>query len=216
MIATASRFGFPRMSEVVPQTEVGEAQIDHFTITEDSHKLQMMRAMFDGDRYGYTPPGTYARLRVNGELMMTDTDMERATNSRFIRKAHGRVLIAGLGLGMIVHPIVAKDDVTEVVVIEKYKGVIDAVAGTMPDAKPVIIYHADIDSWLPTTERFDTIYFDIWPNRSTDNIEQINRLHRRFRKFLTSKETGWMGSWYHDELKAERDRDRRQSNRFRW
>ena len=45
------------------------------------------------------------------------------------------------------------------------------------------------------------LYFDVWPDRSLDNIGEINRLHRAFRKYRRSTE-----SFYHPELKAERDR----------
>ena len=53
-------------------------------------------------------------------------------------------------------------------------------------------------TWEPPTRHFDTIYFDIWPNISTDNLKGIHRLHRRFKPALRAK--GWMESWMREDL----------------
>jgi len=66
----------------------------------------------------YIRPGRYARLHVGHVLMMSDTDMERRSNVQVVQQARGHVLIAGLG--MILHPILAKPEVTRVTVVEKY------------------------------------------------------------------------------------------------
>ena len=50
----------------------------------------------------YIPPGRYTRLMLHGSVMMSDTPSERISNRFFVMNAHGRILIAGLGLGLIV------------------------------------------------------------------------------------------------------------------
>lgn len=198
---------FPRMADIVPKIEkvsTGDAVVSLTTFEIPKEPtVGMLMAAQDGDPYWHTREGSYAKLIVNGMIMMTDTDMERMTNVPFYNNARGRVLIAGLGIGMIVHAALLKDAVTEVVVIEKYPALIKAIRPTLPKVKgkKLMLVCADIDTWEPTAgEKFDTLYFDIWPDRSIRNLPHIDRLHARFRKYRAKG--GWMDSWYHRELKA--------------
>ena len=117
---------FPRMAEILPQGEWGGARVYHTTFDEQTARS----ASYVGGRYVSTPPGTYAALLVktdsgHSECMMGDLGYERATCLEVVRRAHGNVLIAGLGLGMILHPILDKSDVSRVTVVEKYQDVVD-------------------------------------------------------------------------------------------
>lgn len=213
------RLPFPEMHEILPEVETEEIRIKHYRVDDADSRFAMMRAMMNGDPFGGTDPArTYCRLGVKTEkgwvLMMSDTDLEHRTNARFLYNATGDVLIAGLGLGMIVHPLLEKPDIRSVTIIEKYQAVIDAVGHTLDDPR-VRIIHADIDTWTPDKATvYDTIYFDIWPTRSENNFPQINRLHRRFRKFLRDPKTSWIGSWWHAEAKMMRERERRANGRY--
>lgn len=190
---------FPRMIEVVPQGQYGIAAVEHFEVSEMASRFTAMRGADD-----YVPAEKYAKLRVNGCLMMTDTRMERRTNSEVVWKAKGNVLIAGLGLGMILHPILAKKEVESVTVIEKYADVIALIEPTVRHKKLSII-EADIYDWKPAKgTKFDTIYFDIWAEQSTDCLEDMRKLHCRFRPYKVTE--GWMQSWRRDELKAQKRR----------
>jgi len=205
---------FPNMADVVPEGTIGLAKITHFEVTEDAAKFTSLRAIVTGSRDAYVRPGRYAQLVVGNTLMMSDTSMERNSNYEVVRKAHGRVLIAGLGLGMILHPIAAKPEVTEVVVIEKYADVAVLVQPTLPAKVKVIV--ADIFDWKPAKgEKFNTVYFDIWPNISEDNLEDMAKLHRRFSHYLDrSAYSEWMDSWKRGELKSRRARNKRSGNRW--
>jgi predicted membrane-bound spermidine synthase len=167
------------MTGVIPEGEVGIAKAEHFDISEDQSRMSALR-----DGLPYVPAGRYARLLMKGEIMMSDTEMERRTNLEIVHRAHGRVLIAGLGLGVILVPILAKEGVTEVVVIERHQDMIDLIAPRFDDPKLRII-HADVNEWRQERdERFDIIYFDIWPDISTANIPEMARLHRSFARWL--------------------------------
>ncbi|MCV5648158.1 hypothetical protein OFN55_36090, partial [Escherichia coli] len=76
------------------------------------------------------PPGRYRRLSNGWDVVMSNTPMEIRTCQDFIERATGRVLINGLGLGMVLHAILQKDDVTHVTVIEKEQDVINLVAAS--------------------------------------------------------------------------------------
>jgi spermidine synthase len=199
---------FPKMTEIVPPGASGEAKIEHFEVSKTASQLTAFRP---GE---YVQEGKYAKLVVHGQIMMSDTRMEHYTNYGAVSAARGHVFVAGLGLGMILHPMAAKKEVTKITVLEKYQGVIDLVGKTVP--KKVEIVCADVFDWKPEAgTKFDVVYFDIWPDISTDNLPEIGKLHRRFKKFLI--ECGWMDSWCRNQLKTRRRRElKEQRDLSRW
>ena len=202
---------FPKMVEILPEGTSGQVVVRHIEVTEQDSAFTRIRAIQHG-RDAYVPAGRYAHLMVGHTLMMSDTPMEQRTNSGIVRQAHGHVLIAGLGLGMIPHPIAAKANVTEITVIEKYADVIRLVGPTLPAKVRVI--EADIFTWKPEKgTRYDTLYWDIWPDITESNLDEMATLNRRFAR--CKAEDAWMGAWCQDELKAQRRRNRAQPQR-RW
>ena len=183
---------FPSMAKIVPEGQIGIAAVSHYEIS----KLDALRDSMHGM---YTEPKKIAILKVGGQVMMSDSTNEERSNRTAVWKAQGDMLIAGLGLGMILHPILANPKVTSVTVIEKYQDVIDLILPTIESPKLTVIC-ADIMDWKPAKgTRFDCIYFDIWADICTDNLKQINTLHQRFKGF--KKPEGWMTSWCVDELR---------------
>lgn len=189
--------------------EKGVAKITHYEFKEVNDPLFNLRVMRDGGSMFVMRDGTYVRLHVNGELMMSDTNMEKYSNSDFVYHAHGKILIAGLGLGLVLKNILDKEEVTEVIVIEKYQDVIDLVAPKFDSPKLKIIC-ADINEWKPAKgEKFNVIYFDIWPTICEDNLDEMKVLHNRFKFFVDRADTKcWMNSWLKDYLQALRRRNR--------
>jgi hypothetical protein len=187
------RLGFYLMADVLPQAERGQAQIEH----------KELRPTF---RFR-TKPGLYAGLKIDGRLWMSDTDDERDWNHEALTRARGNVLVAGLGLGMVVLPMLEKDTVATVTVIEQNQDVIDLVrphleAWVAPVAAAKLrILPGDIHTWRPATKgrQFDVVYFDIWADICTDNLRDIAALHKAFRPYL--RKGGWMDSWQRQELK---------------
>jgi spermidine synthase len=202
---------FRPMVEVLPPLSHGIAKVEHFEVSEAESRWSYMRR--DG-----VPAGKYARLYVGGTLMMSDTQMEHSTNYRVVRHATGDVLIAGLGLGMILLPIIAKSCVTSVTVVEKHLDVVEAVGRALfpvmgINACKLNICHGDIMDWRPAKGvKFDCIYFDIWPHKCTGNLPQMAKLHQAFKGRL--KGNRWMDSWCRDELKAFKRRE--DKDNWRW
>ena len=184
----------------------GIAKIQRIEIKDSRVSLQNLRAIMDGGRIFRVIDGHYIRLIVNKELVMSDTGMERLSNEKFIHSANGHVLIAGLGIGLIVYTIMHKECVKSITVIEKYQDVIDLVAPKFPTVK---IICADIFDWKPAKgEKFDTIYFDIWPHICTDSLADIKILHNKFKNSLNRANTDhYMNSWMKEYLILQRRRD---------
>lgn len=194
-------FGFVPMAPVIEPGEMGRARIDHFTITGNE---------FLGFRRGDSiTPGTYARLFVGGGVMMSDTQMEQSTNLEALMEARGDVLIAGLGIGMLLLPILRKPEVTSVTVVEIEPDVIGLVLPRLMRAEPrhidkLGVLQADARSWVPAQKgrKFDAIWLDVWGDCSTDELEDMRALRRRYRRWL--KPDGWLGSWWWDELRERK------------
>lgn len=184
--------------------EQGVACISGFEFKNSDNPLFNLRAVRDGGDMFRMTDGKYVRLHVDGELMMSDTRMERISNSHFVMYAHGRVFIAGLGVGLILHNLRSKVEsgqITEIVVMEKYQDVIDLVSPYYSDM-PIKYVLADVLEYEPTEEDvFDTIYFDIWATICEDNLMQIYDLEFRWGGHLTAgNDRAWMNSWMKEYL----------------
>jgi len=196
----------------IPEGQSGNVKIEHFEVTEEASSFSRMRSMFSSDRSEYVKEGKYARLIIDGSVVMSDTDMEKSSNTHVIQNAHGNVLIAGLGLGMIILPLLEKPEVKSITVIEINQDVINLVYPYLKSDKLTVI-NADIFEWKPEKMvKFDSIYFDIWTFISLDNLDEIKKLHNKFKNKLNRTDNNyWMDSWKYDELKYRRRQYNRQS-----
>jgi hypothetical protein len=182
--------------------EVRGAVIDHFDVKER-----------DITAIGYAlhgrpvPAGTYTRLVVDGQLWMTDTQAEiidhYAVMKRMQRAETKRVLINGLGIGMILHAALANPSLEHIDVVELDARIIELVGSQYTDPR-LTIHHDDAYTikWPPNT-RWDVAWHDIWPTICGDNAEGMARLNRRY-----SRRVGWQGCWCEDEIKRINRRDR--------
>lgn len=205
----------PSVAKYVMPGQKGSAKVEHFEVTKQDSDRTRLRASF-GHPNDFVEPGTYARLSVNGVLMMTDTQFEWRSNSFAVRQLKGDALIGGLGIGMVLIPVLQKPDVKSVTVVEKYQDVIDVVLpslqATLPEAAKLKVMCEDILTWKPpTTTKYDSAYFDIWPTVCEDNLEQMSKLKRVFTHRLNKGEglKPWMGCWEEETLRYRRDRERR-------
>lgn len=190
---------FTPITEVIRRPiKMGVAQIDHITLTQDRIFLDNLRAIRNGTPFMQVSPGKYCRLLIRGRLVMSDTQMERRTNGSFVLAAKGHVLLFGLGIGLVLPPVLKKPEVISVTVVEKEPDVIGLVANKHKHRKLTVV-QGDAETYEPT-QRFDTIYIDIWPELCTDSLEQMAALKKRYRKWLNRP--GWIACWSEPELRA--------------
>ncbi len=200
---------YENMVTVVPEGQMGPVQIQHFEVSEATAQMSAVRAMIQRNPQLMVDPGRYCKLLVNREVMMTDTNMERRSNSEVVFRARGDVLIAGLGIGLILMPILAKESVTSVTVIEKSPEVVALVEPHIrkasAQADKLKIVQGDVFEWVPARgQKWDVIYFDIWPDICTDNLQEMDALHKKYNRCKVRG--GWMNSWQREWLKMERRR----------
>ena len=193
---------------------LGIATLRSFSISNEESKVYNLKSLFNGNGgFDCVTAGQYVKLSVNNILMMSDTDMEKRTNYEFISNAKGDVMIAGLGIGLILHNLEKKvktGEVKSITVYEKYQDVIDLITPYYKHL-PITVKCEDILNYLPPKEEiYDTIYFDIWPTIDTNNLKDIRILHNRWK--FHKRQDGWMDSWVKQKLQNMK----REENRYYW
>lgn len=197
------------VKKYLPPIDGQRFKIEHFELSKERVEREKMQAMFSGS-YGEVyslKPGKYIKLidKEYHDIVMSDTPMELDTNREFVENAKGRILIGGLGLGLILLTVMKKPEVKEIVVVEKYQEVIDLVGKNLPLNKKVKLLLGDIMEY-PIEKGFDTIYFDIWNNICADNWDDMKVLRRKWCRSLN--EGGWIGSWRQDHCQRLSKEDR--------
>jgi hypothetical protein len=170
----------------------GPWRVGMVEVTDDSPTAAVAHAEGMPHRAGW-----YTELRhdLRG-LVMSDVPTEIAGALDFLDRAHGRVLIAGLGLGVVPAWLLRHADVERVDVVELDPHVIKVVAGDPePDwwqADPRLhLHHADAHTWTPPPGvRWHCAWFDIWDTISHHNLPSMRHLQRRYRSRV-----GWAMCW---------------------
>lgn len=192
------------MRVTVPEGQVGDVKVSRFEVSPSQSSMSFL-----GGRGRGTPSGTYTGLYRRGALWMSDTPDERRDHAVMLRRAEAiaaeRVLVNGLGIGMVLGALMAMESVRHVDVVEIDPDVIALVGPhyeAMAEAagKTVAIHEADAYTiqW-PSGTTWDCAWHDIWRDLCTDNLPQMAKLHRRY-----GRRVQWQGSWGHELLERHR------------
>ncbi len=106
----------------------------------------------------------------------------------------GHVLVAGLGLGLIVHALATNRSVTRITVVEREQDVIDLVAPLVP---PVEIVHGDFWEWDGPTP--DGVFFDLFVGNGRELVPDALRAYvQMFQWFsgATIRIHGFNNAWF--------------------
>lgn len=167
----------------LPDMSKGNVVIEHFDVKEMEDFRGMMRGR-------YVPGGTYCRLRIDGQLVMTDTPAEMDDHREAVSRANGSCLINGLGIGMVLKNILLKEEVTDVTVVEINQDLIDLVGPHYKDDRVKILCYDAYEYKPEKGKRYGMVWHDIWENICEDNLEGMKRLHRKYGRYCD-----WQGSW---------------------
>lgn len=186
---------YEAMTVDLPECEQDGLSVERFTIERND-----IRHLMYGSRA--TRPGTYTALKLNGRLWMSDTDAEKQDHMPAVRKMVSfqakRVIINGLGLGMVLKAALAMDHVEHVDVVEIDERVIRLVGEHYARDPRVKLHHADAyaqASLWPAGTRWDVGWSDIWPDICLDNMASITRLRRSY-----GRRTDWHDCWSREQL----------------
>lgn len=180
----------------IPDGKSGNWEISTFTV--EKNDLSQSISLW---KYGRSVPGgTYKRLvrkdeqyshRVNDTVVMSNTPDEIRDFIPFVNQAKGVILINGLGLGCLVKKLLEKDEVTELIVIEKSEDVINLVKPYFNDNRLTIINADAFEYTPPKGKKYDYIWHDIWDYICGDNLAEMNKLHKKY----YGKVNGFQDSW---------------------
>jgi hypothetical protein len=188
------------MTVTVPEGECDGLRVTRFEVTasDPSHWREA--------RIGReTRPGTYTKLTSRSApnrsiFWMSDTDAEKRDHLEpLFQIGHRsgqpvRVLINGLGLGMVLAGALTFEHVEHIDVVESDERVIKLVGPHYTSDPRVQIHLADAyqqaaNGWPPHTH-WDVIWDDIWPSLCVDNLQDMARLRRSY-----AKRCDWHGCW---------------------
>lgn len=191
----------------VPEGTAGDWKVERFTVHKADADFGRLRMVVTGVNR-YVPEGSYTCLRYNGSLVMSDTPDEISDHLDPIRKATGRCLVNGLGLGVVVQAMLNKDEVEHVTVIEAAPEVIKLVGPHYQErfGDRLTIVQADAYEWSPPKGvRYACVWHDIWNDLCTDNLPFMHKLHRKY-----GRRTAWQSSWGRELLEHRRRQDKQQ------
>lgn len=195
-----------RMTVDLPEMNIDGMRVERFEI--DDGLDNMMEALKFGRG---TTRGIYTKLIVDGRLWMSDTDAEKRDHMGVLfeiqQREAKRVLINGLGLGMVIRAALTFDHVEHVDVVELDARVAEYIGGHYAQDPRVHIHHADAylksRDW-PTGTTWDVAWSDIWPDLCTDNLGDMARLRRSY-----GRRTQWHECWGRELLLSRRRQERR-------
>jgi len=189
----------------IPEGELGPWKIERFTINRDS--FFSMRLDMEGRSPG---EGEFTRIMKDGALWMSDTRAEYRDHMfaiAEIRHRGGRILIHGLGIGMVLQAALLADTVTHVDVVEIDPDVIalvgphyEKMAAENGVELNIVCDDALTHKW-PTGSYWDVIWHDIWRDMTEDNLPDMHRLHRSF-----GRRCFWQGSWGRESIEYQKRR----------
>jgi hypothetical protein len=114
--------------------------------------------------------------------VMNDTIEELALHETFVRAASGKILITGLGLGLLPTALLLKPDVTRIDVVEIEPDVIALVGPHLQDDR-LHIHQGDAYTWLPPAgTQFDFAWHDLiyWDEPMSVAIRRLREHYRPY------------------------------------
>lgn len=156
------------------------------------------------NRYGqripvgrYTSLGCWTEATLHdhqGECVMNDTEPELRKHLNFVLRAHGRVLVSGLGLGCVIRGLLLNPRVESILLLERDRDVLKLVRPHMPQDPRLEILETDALEWAgKTCERFDCAWHDLWTERSGGE-PHLQVVHTQL-LCLLRRHCGFQGAW---------------------
>ena len=157
----------------IPEASIGEYAIKHIHFPAH-HKFtttfNLRNVMLGGQKkveFSWNTPKTIHQLIGPSGVWMTDYPVEIAQMQQAIKGIRGKVLVGGLGLGLVASLLAKRKTIKEVRVVEISREVIELVAEHIKHPKISIAFN-DLFSELRTIPDgyFDYALFDIWQSDS--------------------------------------------------
>ena len=151
-----------------PEGEAGTLKLSHGTAksgrTERWYNPKIGRLLYTPNPISIEYPALEQGDGANWLTWMSAAQDECLAMKSLAKDATGRVLIGGLGLGILPWMCAAKPLVNSIAVVELQQGVIDLVGPVIAHPKITIVQDDVRDYLTSTTEKYNYIGLDIWPD----------------------------------------------------
>lgn len=190
----------------VPTGRVGPWEVSEFEVTEKEARRFNLQCLFGGSPLEQILPGRYRRLTHDERgVVMSNTRMEIITNLAAYNAAKGRVLVFGLGMGMLLEAILARPEVEYVRVVELDPDVIRLVGPHFAGAGARCeIVQGDALTYRgePDDPKWNLVWADIWDAITSANLPDMATLGRRWNRRRADLYLAWGRDW----IRADRRR----------
>lgn len=185
-----------------PDTQVGPFLIKKYKIGKGSEMRRKNITLHALQRdTGYGTFRKLVELRPEAEdpkdrrvLWMSDTRAEILEHEPMLEKlattSPKRVLINGLGLGIIAKAALNTPGVEHVDVVDINADIIELVGGFLKDPRLTIHLADAYEIEWPAGTSWDLAWHDIWPTISEDNLPEMYMLRNKYRSMV-----GWQDCW---------------------
>ena len=191
----------------IPEGQAGRLKVEKVRVTAEEEAQYARIAALAGETR-YDRAGEYTTLTVDGEVWMSNTPDEREDHRECFEQAQrlgGRCLVHGLGLGLIVHALLALPNVEHVDVVEFDRDVIRLVemafVGDIAAGRLTVHVEDCLLKVWPEDARWQVVWHDIWLPLTEANLAEMELLHDMFRDRCV-----WQGSWGFERLLEQRAR----------
>lgn len=155
-----------------PLEKVGRAKITRSPLRKDIYLMEGVRGYA---KYYVKKPIPVTSLKIGRETVMVDDPLQWCGMQDLARHCRGKVMIGGLGMGLILHALQDNRDVTEIHVIENNFDVIGLMCDNLPPRDKIKwqIIPADVYQYLDyraKCQKYDTVVLDIWWGRGSIQI----------------------------------------------
>lgn len=133
---------------------------------------------------------------------MSDTRAEILEHTPILNKffysqhvKHKRILVNGLGLGLVVHAALTFDSIDQIDVVECNEDIIELVGSKLISHYPRVKIHLGdaYDIKWPAGARWDFAWHDIWPTINDENLPGMDLLLAKYKTRVA-----WQGCWQRD------------------
>lgn len=168
----------------IPEGKKGSFEVKHKRLKKGSKVtvVSTRNAVFTGKKPSYIELKSdhyMTSLLENGKVWMTDSPQEVQQVLDLVQNIEGKVVVGGLGLGVVTQILAWKPDVETITVVEKAHELSELVWPHLTTYNASLVTQ-DLYKYLrETDETFDYGYFDIWgPTSEMELLENILPLRK--------------------------------------
>ena len=148
-----------------PLARVGSAEISRVRYNRNYYRMEAVCGyMF----FQVTKPIHVTNLKINGQVWMVDDPLHWYGMQELAKHSKGKVLVGGLGLGLIIHALQKNPKVSRIDVLEINQDVIDLVKPLLFGLNKAHVHKGNV--FHCAHGEYDTVILDLWVGKGTPKV----------------------------------------------